>query len=133
MRYARRIPLPRLAQFVRPSRAFISIQLILACSTQAAWGRTSYDPTILADPARARRPYCNQAELGVLVRLAGNTLAEIEACAEKFLPYQRPLVRFGKGDKLYIPPKAKILRGKGHSDSEGDAVRVERVGAYTSM
>lgn len=81
----------------------------------------SYDPAKFASNT-VRQPYCNQAELGVLVRLDGTTIAEIDACAAKFLPYQRPLKRFGTKDKLFVFQEKEILRGRGHSDSEDDLV-----------
>ena len=94
----------------------------------------SYDPAKFKSNA-VRRPFCNQAELGVLVRLDGTTIAEIDACAAKFLPYQRPLKRFGRKDKLFVYQEPKIMRGHGHSDSEDDRVGGKRgeSGAYHVM
>lgn len=60
--------------------------------TIAAWGTVERASTLFDREAIRTKP--NQAELGILFRLKGTTLAEIELDAARYLPYDRPVTPF---------------------------------------
>lgn len=66
--------------------------LRIAYRTIAAWGTVERASTLFDREAIRTKP--NQAELGILFRLKGTTLAEIELDAARYLPYDRPVTPF---------------------------------------